>query len=553
MVTGYLRAALLLYIQARVDSQLMLGFFHHLMSLPYRFFQHRNTGDLMMRLSSNAMVREVLTSQSLSVVLDGVFVLIYLAILLAAAPPFGLLALAIGALQVLLLLASTHRVQDLTARDLAAQAKASDYLVEALRGIATIKASGGERRATDHWSDLFFRHLNASLRRNQLGAVIETGLGALRMAAPILLLWVGALQVLNGGMSLGTMLALNALAVSFLMPLASLVSNGYQFQLIGAHLDRLADVFEAQPEQRGEALVEPGRLRGRIEVKNVSFRYDPQGPLVLKDVSFTVEPGEKVALVGRTGSGKSTLAMLLLGLYTPTSGEILYDGVPLAQLDYQALRGQFGVVMQEAFLFSGSLRDNIAFNNPGMSAEEVVQAAQLAGIHEEIAQWPLGYETRLSEGGAGLSGGQRQRISIARALAHSPSVLLLDEATSHLDVVTEAQVDNNLSGLDCTRVVIAHRLSTIRNADRIVVLQNGEPVESGSHEELLAKNGEYAALVRSQQVTDEPGCEPLPASLDPSLCLPTLRLPVGGGSPTTANGKGSGTHVERNAHSRLEG
>jgi ATP-binding cassette subfamily B protein len=516
-VTSYLRAALLIRLQARVDAQLMLGFFSHLLTLPFRFFQHRNTGDLLMRLSSNAMIREVLTSQSLAVVLDGVFVLVYLAILLKLSPLFGLLAATIGLFQVLLLLGTTRRVQELTARDLATQAMAQDYLVEALRGIGTLKASGAEHRAVDYWSELYFRHLKVSLSRNQLSAAIETALGTLRTLSPILLLWLGAARVLDGTMTLGTMLALNALAVSFLTPLGSLVANGQQFQFIGAHLDRLADVFETEPEQHRDEVAEAGRLTGRIEFRNVSFRYDPQGPMVLQNLTFAVEPGQKVALVGRTGSGKSTLAMLLLGLYAPTEGVILYDGVPLSRLSLPSVRGQFGVVMQEAFLFSGSIRENIAFNDPRMPLDRVVRAAQLAGIHEEIVQWPLGYETRLSEGGSGLSGGQRQRLSIARALAHSPALLLLDEATSHLDVVTEAQVDASLSGLDCTRVVIAHRLSTIRNADRILVLEEGELVESGTHDALLAREGVYASLVRVQQATDALAPGPPPASEGPSL------------------------------------
>jgi len=552
-VTSYLRSALLIRLQARVDAQMMLGFFSHLLTLPFRFFQHRKTGDLLMRLSSNSMIREVLTSQSLAVVLDGVFVLAYLAILLLASPLFGLLAATIGLLQVLLLLGTTRRVQDLTARDLATQATAQDYLVEALRGIGTLKASGAEGRAVDYWSDLYLKYLKVSLSRNQLSAAIETALGTLRMLSPILLLWLGAARVLDGSMTLGTMLALNALAVSFLSPLASLVANGQQFQFIGAHLDRLADVFEAEPEQHREEVVAAGRLTGRIELKNVSFRYDPQGPMVLKNVSFTLEPGQKVALVGRTGSGKSTLAMLLLGLYPPTEGEILYDGVPLSRLALPSVRSQFGVVMQEAFLFSGSIRENIAFNDPTMPLEQVVRAAQLAGIHDEIVQWPMGYETRLAEGGSGLSGGQRQRISIARALAHNPSLLLLDEATSHLDVVTEAQVDANLSRLDCTRVVIAHRLSTIRNADRILVLDEGEVVESGTHAALLAREGVYASLVRTQQATEELAGEEHPASEDPSFGPIAPWQRYAGGSALHANGKGGEHHVQQHAHPCLEG
>jgi ATP-binding cassette subfamily B protein len=340
------------------------------------------------------------------------------------------------------------------------------------------------------------------MRRGQLDAVVDTLLGTLRSVAPLILLWFGAYRVIDGAMSLGTMLGLNALAVAFLMPLASLISSGKELQLVKAHLDRLTDVLEATPEQDPSTVKPVPPLGGRIEVRGVSFRYHPNAPLTLRDVSFTAEPGQKIALVGRTGSGKSTLAMLLLGLYPPTEGAILVDGMPLADLDYRALRAQFGLVLQDPFLFRGSIRQNIGFAAPDLPMERLIEAARLAAVHEDVEAMPMGYETLVAEGGSGLSGGQRQRLAIARALAQRPSILLLDEATSALDVITEAVVDQNLSGLSCTRIVIAHRLSTIRNADIILVLEGGAIVERGSHDELLSLGGHYARLVRSQ-VTGE--------------------------------------------------
>ncbi len=500
LVTTYLRSTLLLALQARVDQRLMHGFFRHLLALPYRFFEQRTTGDLMMRLGSNAQVRETLTSQTLSVVIDGSLIFVYLGFLLAREPSFGGIVLAVAGLQAALLVGSRRPMHDLTQRDLAAQACSQSYLVEALKGIATLKASGAEDRTLAHWSGLFADQLNASVRRGHLAAAIDTTLAVLRVLAPLALLWVGARQVLDGGMSLGTMLGLQALAATALAPLASLVANGQRLQLVGAHLDRLADVLGAAPEQDPENAGPAPALGGRIELDRVGFRYDPQSPAVLNGVSATVEPGQKVALVGRTGSGKSTLARLLLGLYVPTEGELRYDGHPLRGMDPRALRRQFGVVLQEPFLFSGSIRQNIAFNDPTMPLERVVEAARLAGIHDDIARWPMGYDTWLAEGGGGLSGGQRQRLSLARALAHRPPILLLDEATSHLDAATEALVERNLAGLNCTRIVIAHRLSTVRDADQILLLDGGTIVERGTHDELMALGGGYAALVRGQSV-----------------------------------------------------
>ncbi len=495
VVTSYLRSTLLIYLQARIDSRMMLDFCDRLLALPFRFFEQRTTGDLLMRLASNATIRDTLTGQTLSIVLDGAFVLGYLMLLLVQAPIFGLVVLIAGLLQLGLLFSTTGRIHDLMQRDLIAQAESQSYLVETLTGILTVKASGCEDRAFDRWSNLFFNQLHVSLQRDRLAAGIDTAMLAIRAGSPLVLLWVGALLVLNGTMSLGTMLAFNAIAIAFLVPLASLVSNGQRLQLVGAHLERLTDVLAAEPEQKLYGVKAAPLLTGQIELKHVSFRYDPNAPLVLRNISLTIEPGQKIALVGRSGSGKSTLAKLLLGLYLPTTGEILYDGISLQNLNWRSLRSQFGVVLQEPFLFSGSIRQNIMVNNPSISLEQVIQAAKVAEIHEDIVQLPMGYETRIAEGGSGLSGGQRQRLAIARALVHQPAILLLDEATSHLDVLTENLVEQNLSFLGCTRIAIAHRLSTIRNADIIFVVEGGEIVERGSHEQLLAKHGYYSNLI----------------------------------------------------------
>ena len=327
---------------------------------------------------------------------------------------------------------------------------------------------------------------------------MTTILTALRSLAPLALLWVGATQVLNGSITLGTMVALNALAAAFFAPLASLVSSGQQLQLVSAHLERIADVTEAEAEQKGQAVQLPPPLTGHIRLENVSFRYAPDAPEVLHNIDLMVEAGQKVAIVGPSGSGKSTLGKLLLGLYAPTGGSILYDDIPLQRLNHQEVRRQFGVVLQESTLFSGSILSNITLNDPTIDKEQVVKAAGIAAIDGDIMYMPMGYETFVSEGGSALSGGQRQRLAIARAIAHKPALLLLDEATSHLDVTTEQKVAEHLQTLACTQLIIAHRLSTIRNADVILVLDQGTIVEKGSHHELLQRDGYYARLMHQQ-------------------------------------------------------
>jgi ATP-binding cassette subfamily B protein len=498
VIVTLLREWLLVQLRARIDIQMMLGFVEHLLALPYRFFQQRSTGDLLSRAASNTVLRDVLSNQLLSAVLDSGLVAFYLVILIAQSTPFGLLTLALGVTQVLLLLFTNRPVSRLARRELAAFGKAQGNLAEALMGIATLKASGAEQRAFDRWSNTFFDHLNTALRYNFATGTVTAVLTALGTFGQLALLWVGATQVLNGSLTLGTMVALLALAAAFFAPLGSLVTSGQQFQLVGANLERITDVADAEPEQHGREVLPAPPLSGHIHLVDVTFRYDEAGPDVLRHLDLTVEPGSRIAIVGASGSGKSTLGKLLLGLYEPTAGDIRYDGLSLSRISWQELRRQFGVVLQESTLFSGSILTNIALGNPVMSRECVVAAARTAAIHDDITAMPMGYDTLVAEGGSALSGGQRQRLSIARAIANEPAILLLDEATSHLDVATERTVARNLQRLACTQIIIAHRLSTIRDADVILVLDQGTIVERGVHHELVRHGGHYARLVGHQ-------------------------------------------------------
>ncbi|WP_165423605.1 peptidase domain-containing ABC transporter [Ktedonosporobacter rubrisoli] len=497
-ITSLLRAFLLTHLQTRIDARMMLNFIEHMLSLPYRFFQLRLNGDLLSRVNSNTAIRDLLTGQLISTLLDGTTILVYLAVLISQSRLIAGVTVAIGTLQVILLLCTAPLIRRLTQRDLVAQGKSQGYLNEVLAGIATLKAAGAEQRALHHWKNLFFDEMNIAVRRSYLVSVVGICLQLVQTMSSLILLWIGAMLVIQGTMPVGAMLALSTLAASFLTPLGSLAASGQSLQIARAHFERIADVIEAEPEQNPQQVALPPRLSGHIELRHVQFKYDANGEAVLKDINVNIKPGQKVALVGKTGSGKSTLGKLLVGLITPTGGSILYDGIPLDQLNYGEVRKQFGVVLQDTFLFSGSVRDNIAFNNPDMSMEQVISAAKAAAIHEDIERMPMGYEMLVSEGGSVFSGGQRQRLALARALANQPTLLLLDEATSALDVSTEHVVEQNLDKLSCTQVLIAHRLSTIRNADLILFLDQGCIVEQGKHEQLLRHNGFYAQLIQTQ-------------------------------------------------------
>jgi ATP-binding cassette subfamily B protein len=497
-LAAFLRANLLLELRTRLDMGLTMGFIDHLVKLPYGFFLRRSAGDLMMRLQSNTAVRDILATGTLSAVLDGSFASLYLILLFVISPALAVVVLVLALLQVTVMLLSWRRNQRLMSGSLQAQADTQSYAYELLAGIETLKASGAEHRAAEHWGGLFAEQVNIDLTRGRLMAAVDSVMSTLQVASPLVILMVGAFQVLAGHLSLGTMLSVAALGAGFLGPLAAMVSSGLQLQMLASYMQRINDVLDTPREQHGEDVRPAPRLSGQIRAGDVSFSYGPLAPAVVSHVSVQIQPGQHIGIVGRSGSGKSTLAHLLLGLYRPTSGRIEFDGQDLASLDAGSIRRQLGIVTQRPYLFGTSVRENIALTNPELPLEVVIEAAKIACVHDDIAAMPMGYDTPLHDGGASVSGGQRQRIALARALVHRPSILLLDEATSELDTVTEQKIYANLDVIASTTIVIAHRLSTIRNADLILVMDEGKIAETGTHEQLLARGGAYTALVHAQ-------------------------------------------------------
>ncbi|HKU42633.1 MAG TPA: peptidase domain-containing ABC transporter [Polyangiales bacterium] len=496
--TQVVRGHLLLELRTVLDAKLTMQLVDRLLALRYTFFQQRSVGDLILRLESSKMVREVLTSGALTAVLDGTMMILYLGVLLVISPMLGVVVVGLGSINVLVLWSLRGRRRAHHAEMIERQAASESYQYEMLNAIETIKGMGNEQRAVDRFTNLFVDQLNLGLNYGKLEIFFSSLTSVLRLGAPLVIFTLGALEVLGGTMSIGTMLAINTFAVGVFDPLSRLVEKLEQFERLGIYVDRMLDVFESPREQElgKPELLQP--LSGAIELDGVSFRHGPMEPQVISEASLSIRPGEFIGIVGPSGAGKSTLASLMLGLYTPNEGRVLFDGRPLSEIDLTSVRAQIGVVTQNTQLFGGTIRSNIAMSDPELPHSEIERAARLANIHDDILRMPAGYDTVLASGGGSISGGQRQRIALARALARRPAILVLDEATSALDAASEAAIQSALEGIRCTRIVIAHRLSTVARADRIVVVDRGRVVEHGTPEALLARGEIYARLVAQQ-------------------------------------------------------
>ena len=474
--------------------------YRHLITLPVAYFQSRRVGDSVARVRELENVRSFLTGNALTIVLDLVFSLLFAVILFLYSVKLALVVLATLPLYFFLSMIFTPLIRERLMAKFMSGAINQSFLVESLNGIDTIKSMAVEPRWIDTWEKQLANYVTTSLATVNIGVIANMGVTMISKLTTIGILWVGAVQVLEGTLTVGELIAFNMLSGRLIDPIMRLAQLWNSFQQVGIAMERMGDILNAPPEVAGSKTRIP-RLNGSIEFDQVSFRYRPDAPDVIRSISVKIEPGQVIGIVGRSGSGKSTLAKLVQRLYTPDRGRVLVDGQDIAIIDTTSLRHQLGVVQQENLLFSGTVRDNIALSNPALPIEPVIAAAKLAGAHEFICELPEGYDTRVGEHGTGLSGGQRQRIAIARTLISNPRVLIFDEATSALDYESEKVIQDNMRNICAGRTVliIAHRLSAVRDADRILVMERGQIADDGSHSELLAKkDGIYAHLYQLQ-------------------------------------------------------
>ena len=497
-----IRRMLVIHIATHADVRLLSDFLRHVMSLPMRFFDLRRVGDVISRVDENEKIRTALVGTIPGLVLDVTLAFGYLGFLAFYNPQLTIIVAAMLPIFAVLTFAFTPSIRRNRKEWFAKHAEQWSYLIESITGIATVKTMAVESQVRWRWESLFVDSVIFGRREAHLENAYSTASNLLTTLASVLMLWYGARLVLADQMTIGQLIAFTALAANLIQPILRLSESWSELQDVRNSVQRLNDIFDTSPEDSDSRtmLILP-RLEGGIRFENVSFRYTAgQDRPTLANLSFEIRPGEKIAVVGRSGSGKTTLAKLILGLYFPSEGRVFIDGHDIKAISRRNLRRRIGVVPQDVFLFSGTVRENIALGDPDTSFERVVAAARMAGAHDFISEMALGYDTKVGERGMSVSGGQRQRIALARALLRDPDVLVLDEATSALDVESERSIQANLDGASRgrTTIVIAHRLSTVRNADRIIVIDKGAIVESGSHADLLEKAGLYAHLVGQQ-------------------------------------------------------
>lgn len=498
---GGLRTYVFAHTTNRIDVGLGAQLFRHILALPLSYFEARRVGDTVARVRELEHIRQFLTSNAVTVVLDLLFTVVFLSVMWFYSAPLTLIVLGSLPFYVLLSIVITPIIRTRLNEKFNRGAENQSFLVEAISGIQTVKAMAVEPPLQRRWDEQLADYVTASFRATSLMTVAGQVAGLIQKLTTIALLWYGAYLVIGGDLSIGQLIAFNMLSGQVTGPLLRIVSLWQEFQQVGVSVERLGDVLNTKPEP----LYQPNRIslahiEGHVAFEEVTFRYRPDGPEVLRKISFHVQPGQVIGIVGRSGSGKSTIAKLIQRLYVPERGRVLVDRVDLAQVDPAWLRRQVGVVLQENFLFNRSIRDNIALTELGCSIDRVMRAATLAGAHEFILELPEGYDTLVGEHGCSLSGGQRQRIAIARALIADPRILIFDEATSALDYESEAVIQHNMAHICKGRTVfiIAHRLTTVRPASRIYVIDKGEIVEEGTHDELVAINGFYARLSKHQ-------------------------------------------------------
>lgn len=501
LLLNFSRKYIFLHTACKIDAKLGAKLFKHLFSLPFTYFESRKVGNIITRVRELDQIREFITNKSVSVILDLFFSFVFIFMMFLYSPALTFLVLGFVTVIALLYLIITPELRTRLETKFQMGAQSNSYLVEAVTGVQTVKSLAIEGSMQKKWEDYLARFIKSSFKLSNMGNIASAISGMLQKAMTISILYFGVKLVIANKLTIGQLIAFQMFSNQFSSPVLRLVNLWNEFQQCLLGVDRLGDILNNPVEVQSSQSITLPKIQGAVKFDNICFKYSPNAPYVINNFSYFVKPGTSVGIVGRSGSGKSTITKLIQRLYLCNEGTVYIDGVDVRQMNPTWLRYNIGVVLQENYLFAGSIRENISLPKPDAPIELIMKVAQMAGAHEFISELPEGYETIVGERGSTLSGGQKQRIAIARALITNPRIFIMDEATSALDYESEKIILNNMHNITQGRTtfVIAHRLSAVRNCDVILVMDKGRIIEVGNHEELMTHEKGYYKYLYSQQ------------------------------------------------------
>lgn len=504
MLLGLSRNYIFAHTTSKIDARLGAMLFDHLIKLPMIYFENRKVGNIVARVRELDSIREFIANKSVTVLLDMLFSVVFVAMMLLYSVKLTLVALGFVTVIATLYFFATPRLRVRLEDKFQMGARSNSYLVESITGISTVKSLAIEGSMQRLWEDFLAKYVKSSFELSNLSNILSGIANALSKLMTLAILYLGVGLVIENKLSVGQLIAFQMFAGQFSAPIMRLVGLWNEFQQALLSVDRLGDILNTPKEQENDNAITLSEIKGGVKFDNISFKYSPNSPIVLQNFSLEVKPNTSIGIVGRSGSGKSTLTRLLQRLYYANEGAIYIDGVDIRHMNPSWLRQNIGVVLQDSYLFSGSVKENIAYAYLSAPMDLILQASKIAGADEFISTLPEGYDTLVGERGSSLSGGQKQRIAIARAILTNPRILIFDEATSALDYESEKIISNNLAAIKKNRTVfiVAHRLSTVKECNEIIVLDKGRLIERGDHESLMKQRGYYYFL-NSQQETRE--------------------------------------------------
>lgn len=499
VIVETIRSILLSHFSFKTDLQLNFSYLEHIFDLPVSFFESRKSGEILSRLGDLDKIKQTISSTALSGIMDTVMLIVSAPILLSINKTLFGISIITVILGAIISVVYARIYRSYYAKQMSQNAEVQSYLYESLNGVSTVKALNAEKLVNLEYEKKKMTATDTAWKVNRYGISQGFFSGLINGVSGIHVYWIGCSSIISGTMSFGTLITFNALLGYFTGPLFRLINIQNQVQEALVAAERVGEILELEKEKDEKAFyMKPKEIKGHIQFENVTFAYGSRRP-IYEDLNLEIQGGKWIAFVGPSGSGKSTFVKLILKFYEANKGRILLDGNDIRDIDISYLRSKIGYVPQEIFLFSGTVRENIALHNPDASLSEIIEAAKKAGVHEFIEKLPKRYETVLGEHGGGLSGGEKQRLALARAILGNPSLLILDEATSSLDTVSETEIHKVLKNLkteNISVILIAHRLTTVTSCDKIFVMKDGKIIEEGNHKTLMKNKGFYSQMWR---------------------------------------------------------